>query len=456
MRALAAMVCGAASALMVPATAEACTTSGFQRFTNVELVAHAPRVLVATARRTVGEEVEFEVAEVIKGRGVTPGDRLLVDGFLMSGREASLPGDFSRSRPDHGGCNAGGYAAGTSYLLLLEPRGNRWSTLQEPFARVNEEADPIWLRAVREYARAGAIRNAAKRRAALRRLVARGKRRYSSPVDRIIASDVALHLATPTPSKSFRELEPMYARNRGSQALMSIAAGADPAARGFMRRLIRQARRAPSLEARRLIFAALTGYFMHVKPEPRTIEEIGELCLSLAPDEREARWPLMWVLIKHAGKRHSKLMRRALASADDEEAGRLATWFARYRTREAIEELRSRIRTSYADHDDLALGLAAMGDPEVVEWAGRMLSRPPDDARELALYVLAVSPRPEADELAGKVIRGGGDALIPFIFAHREAQHARAAERLKEMEQLPLNDGQRSAIEQTIAARAMR
>jgi len=440
------LACGALAALCAaawrPAPARACSvTATFMPPTNVELVAKAPRIVVARVVAAAGaEQVELEVTRVLKGSGIQAGDSIRVRGALIRYRGASKPGDFSRARPGAyaGSCTAWDYAVKKSYILLLDQYGGQWDTVGTPFTRVNEEAEPIWLRAVEEYIRIGAISDPTKQREAL---------------DALIAADVDLHLRTPSPHKPFIELRRMLDKTNDSQErariVLAIGVGGDPAARGRMGVWVAEARQGNPPVDERILFEAIGAYYA-VVPDERALGEIGELYVSLGTKRKQERWSLMNLLIDRAGDKHKEVMGRALAGADDEEAGRLAAWFVRHPTPGAIADIRARIGSAYAARWELALALAGMGDGKVVAWAKRRIADPPDDERWIALYVLARSPRKDADAAARKVIKAGGEDLTSLIQGYGEAHHPRADARLKEIGGLTLTAEQKKWLDRAV------
>ncbi|HEU5060439.1 MAG TPA: hypothetical protein VFU21_28100, partial [Kofleriaceae bacterium] len=384
MRLLATGVLALAAALSRPTPARACSvTATFISPTNVELVAEAGRIVVATVTGAAGaEEVELEVTRVLKGSGVQPGDAIRVRGALLRYRGASKPGDFSRARPGAyaGSCTAWDYAVGKSYIVLLGEHRGRWDTLGTPFARVNEEDEPIWRRAVEEYVRVGAIADGKQQRAALDALVARGKQKKASATDRAIAADVERHLATPTPAKGFLELQRMLRKTNDqserARIVLAIGVGGDPDARGRMRVWIGAAQSGNPPIDERLLFEAIAAYYDQV-PDIAALGEVGELYVSLGTKRKQERWPLMHLLIAKAGDPHKEVMARALAGADDEEAGRLAAWFVRHPTPAALADVRAQARRlALRLARPVTAAFASAGTPTLDEALDRLRSGP--------------------------------------------------------------------------------
>jgi hypothetical protein len=86
-----------------------------------------------------------------------------------------------------------------------------------------------------------------------------------------------------------------------------------------------------------------------------------------------------------------------LRAAAPRHAYYLTSWFARHPSPDALPHLR-RLAASLPVHDFATLALAAAGDPEVVEHAIRVLSRPGRDDDPWARLTLARSPLPAAAE----------------------------------------------------------
>ncbi len=459
MRLLATGLLALGSVVLRPAPADACSvTPTFIAPTNVELVADAERIVVATVKGAAGaEEVELEVTKVIKGIGLAAGDVIRVRGALIRYRGASKPGDFSRARPGAyaGSCTAWDYAVGKRYVMLLKQYGGGWDTMGVPFARVNEEAEPIWLRAVEEYTRIAAL-DPAKRRPALDALVARGKAKKASAADKAIAADVALHLVTPTPAKPFLELQRMLGKTNdaGERAriVLAIGVGGDPVAKGRMSVWVSAARQGNPPIDERILLEAIGAYFAKV-PDAAALSNVAELYVAMGTRRKQDRWPLMNLLIDMADDHHKEVMTRALSGADDEEAGRIAPWFVRHPVPAALDDVRARTGKDYAQKWELALALAGMGDAKVVAWAKHRLADAPDDDRWIALYVIARSPLKEADSIARNVIVKGGDDLTSLIQGYGEAAHPRAAARLVEIGKRSLTGEQRKWLEQTLERR---
>jgi hypothetical protein len=423
-------------------SSDACSvTERFIAPTNYELVAAADTIVVAKAvastgaRRDVGD-ITFEVTAVIKGKKLSLGATVRLEGTTSYGG-ASAADDFSKARPGAfaGGCIAYDYAVDHHFLLFLSNTGGSWQVSGPAFSRANEEVDPkgdAWTTGVREYARIAALPAPAERIKELHALQARFSGAKATAGERAIATDIASHFVSATPAKSFGELKPMYDANPGDvRILLAIGLSGDPAAATFMAKVTADVARAGATDPVKL--DAVAAYYEKVK-DPAAMGKLGELYISLGAQHQSERWPLMWLLIRHADGSLQAVMERALAGASDEEAGHLALWFAQHPSDTARKDLRRRIGSDYEGKWELALGLAGTGDTDVLRWAQDKLAAMADDKRWIAGYVVARSPRPEADQAARAIIAKGGSDLEALVDGYEEAVHAHVDERLAEIE----------------------
>ena len=436
-----------------PAAAGACSLSRRHVWpTTFEMVAGSDRIVVATARKQAGQNrVEMKVTRLVKGTGVSAGDAIPVKGWMAPPEsEAEEPDHLSGFGPPSACSNEWEYAAGVSYILLLAADGAGWQTIN------SQVEEPIVLRALEEYARVAALADHRRKNAALDALVARGARRGASAADRAIAADVRRHRARPTPAKPFAELVAMLDRAGGpepSDVLLAIGVGGDPEARRWMRARIREARLGKRMVDQETLSEAIAAYFEKVA-DPAAIGEVAELYVWLGAKHRHERWPLMHLLRERATGAHTALMVRALAGADDEEAGWLAGWFIRHPTAAALDDVRARTGTAYVRRAEFAVPLAAMGDARVVSWARGRLAGGRGHGREVAIHVLAVSPRAEADAAARKIIRRGGEDLTELIRGYLGPTHPNVAPRLKEIGARSLTREQRRWLNEALARKA--
>jgi hypothetical protein len=443
--------------------ADACSvTRTFLPPSNFELVTNTPRIVIAKA---VGsslvktgpkdEMVGLEITRVIKGGG-KPGERVDVRGYTLKYLGAGSKTDFSKARRGAyaGGCIAFDYKLDKHYLLFLKEYSGTWQVAGEPFTRVNEEVDlksDPWTTAVEAYVKIGAL-PVADRAKAIDALIAK----TATPTDKAIALDLVQHRAMPSPYKSFAELDAMFRAdpdNRGRIAI-AIGTGGDQAAKPFMKNLVQSVRDgAPTVDAQ-FALVAIGAYYLKVS-DPPVLAQIAELYIALGTKQKQARWDVMWLLIKRADASHQAVMERALAGADDEEAGRLVDFFARSPSAAATKDIAKRVGGTYAEKWEMAIGLAGLGDKDVIKWADKMLAaKPGDENRWMALYAIAMSPLPEADVLAGKVIAKGGSDLESMVQGYAKAQHPRVDARLAEIGKNPkLPAETRKWLDRTIAER---
>ena len=449
------LLAAAAALTWRPAAAGACSLSPhYVSPSTFELVAGSDRIVVATARKQAGvNRVEMKVTRLVKGSGVRAGDPIRVRGWMAPPeREAEEPDTLSGFGPPSACSNEWEYAAGTSYILLLAADSAGWKTIN------SQVKEPTVLRALEEYTRVAALADHRRKNAALDALVARGTRRGASAADRAIAADVRQHRASPTPGKPFAELVAMFDRTDGpdpSDVLIAIGEGGDPEARGWMRARIREARRGKRMVDQETLSEAIAAYFEKVA-DPAAIRDVAQLYVWLGAKHRHDRWPLMHLLLERAAGAHTAVMVRALAGADDDEAGWLAGWFVRHPSPAALEKVRARTGTAYVRRAEFAVPLAAMGDARVVSWARRRLAGRRGYGREVAIHVLAVSPRAEADAAARTIIRKGGADLTELIVGYLRPTHPNVAPRLKEIGARPLTREQREWLNTALAERAGR
>lgn len=436
--------------------------------TNVELVATTPRIVIAKAVDTIAPTtsrdesyVEMEVTAVLKGGGVQKGERFRVRGSTQQYYGASAKTDFSKARKGAyvGSCTAWDYAEGRHYLLFLDSYGGTWATRGTPFTRVNEEVEPAndpWTIAVTKYIAITALATPDDRRKALDALVAAGAKKGATATDKAIAADITAHLAAPTPVKSFAELDAMWRGTTDrSRVAIAIGTGGDPAAKGFMKELVESvATNAPLVDAR-VALLAIGAYYLKVS-DPPVLAKVAELYVALGTQAKQARWDVMWLLIKRADASHRAVMERALAGADDEEAGRLVEWFAKFPSKTAHDDIAKRVGGHYAEKRELALGLAALGDKDIVAWAKKQLAaKQRGDDRWIALYAIAMSPLPEADALVPGILSREGEDLVSLIQGYGKARHAKVDKRLAEIGAKPgLAAEARTWLDRTIADRA--
>lgn len=451
--------------LLAPSRADACSlSSDFLPPSNYEIVRQAPHVVLArvtstTSRGGVFYGVAFSILETLRGSLLRPGEVITLGGSLGQYMGASAVGDFSHARPGAaaGACVAYDYHLGGQFLLLLRQSPSGWATLGTPFARVNEEVtipDDPWLATVRHYVRIAALADPVKERAALEALRAAAEKSPSPSRPRELAIDIQRHARTPSAHKTFAELKAMYDAPRPEhprpRALLAISMRGDPAAGAFMAKILRLALADPKRSGP--LLDPLAHHFEKV-PDSKSIQALAELYVKAGTGTRGDRWSVMWTLLRRAGSEHQATMQKALEGADDEEAGRLAGWFARHPSSEARAHLIQRVHGDYENKRDIAFALSAMGEKAPLDWALATLTTPSPpqrpfnnggfrlgdklDMRWVATYVVARSPLPEADRAAAAIIHARRDDFITLLQGYEEASHPNAARRLAQIAALP-------------------
>ncbi len=120
----------------------------------------------------------------------------------------------------------------------------------------------------------------------------------------------------------------------------------------------------------------------------------------LSSPNRDARRGLAYELVESlATVQDRPVMVKLLKEAAVEDVWMLAPWFVRHPTPEALPFLRRASRGSPEEDFQLSEALAAAGDPEVLERALEILTRPGKDADPWAIEVVALSPLPAAAEI---------------------------------------------------------
>jgi hypothetical protein len=451
--------------------ADACSPApGYLPPTNYELAATTKRIVIAKAVDAISgkdpgdSEIELEITSVLKGIGKV-GERIRVRGYTLRYLGASAKDSFARARKGAyaGSCTAYDYKIGKHYLLFLGEYDGKWDTRGDPFTRVNEEVEPKndpWTIAVKKYIEIAALPKLEERKKQFDALIARGKQPKASTTDKAIGEDIAAHLVRPTPYKSFAELDEMYRVADGltrNAIVQAIGGGGDVAARGFMKDLVAAVRAGTSSVDKEFALDAIGAYYQKVS-DPPVLAQIAELYVELGSKAKQERWEVMWLLIRRADASHVKVMERALAGADDEEAGRLVEYFAKSPSETSRKNIAKRVNGAYADKWELAIGLASLGDKDVIAWAGKTIASPAkrgDDRRFVATYAIAMSPLREGDALVPKVIANGGEDLVTLIQGYQKARHPNADRRLAEIAKLPkLSADAKEWLDRTITSRA--
>ncbi|MCE5243903.1 MAG: hypothetical protein ABFD98_03945 [Syntrophobacteraceae bacterium] len=147
-----------------------------------------------------------------------------------------------------------------------------------------------------------------------------------------------------------------------------------------------------------------------------------------------------WIdmMVAHRDNPDGSCLIETLKKADDRGACELLPWFCRYPSKEATSVYAQRVCGAYPEHPVLTLGLARMGDEEVVRWAAaRVETDPSRGERMLALGCIACSPLEEADRILGKVIEAGRPAdICRIVRAFEESRNRRKFEWIEQMLQL--------------------
>lgn len=117
------------------------------------------------------------------------------------------------------------------------------------------------------------------------------------------------------------------------------------------------------------------------------------------------------------------LVREMLRGSTVREARQLADWFSLHPSPEVIPDFRERLG---AIHEDLWIpdALAAAGDPEILDWALKVLRRPRSDHGVQATDILSHSPLPAAAEEIRRILAEGSDSLHLLMVAFVDFDNA--------------------------------
>jgi HEAT repeat protein len=422
----------AALGLAFPAPMPACSLGpGYLQPSNFELVRDTEAIVLAKASGVVREDGRvrrfvFDVLQVLKGPVV---DKTLTLDGTDAWRGASDPADFSTCRPGAGtgGCIALDYKLDSQFLLFLIRDGKTWDVRMVPFARVNEEVsgpEAPWVEGVRRYLKISALDGVDARKAALRVTAAEKEKAVPG-----LASDIDRHFLQPHGSKPFDDLLRLYQQapdeSGREQVLWAFAHGKHPQAARLFRDLVESGQ-----------WLRVTGpvaeYVGDLKDPLLTSSLLKGLLDPKSGLRSQQRWEVLGAVSRAGDASHAPLLLELLKSGSDEEAKPLREYFLRHPNPQAVAELRRRIQGEPAKNWELTLEAAALDDPELVTWA-LAASKMPGEDRWVSLYVLAISPRPEADKAAGEILKGSDpDAISSLIQGYGHSRSPTRIERILE------------------------
>ena len=201
--------------LTVPLPAIACSVApGYRVPTNVELVADADLILLATVSKGDAApdaipEQRISVEPLAAIKGDLPTAPIVMPGWIATDAEAVLsnPYELHDAHPQSlaGACNRMSFPRGSRVLFFLKWEGDHWRAAGGPFSRWAEDVltdEAPWLQVVRLYAEAAAL-PAGERTAYLTARRADYGAESDDPVAQLIAMDIDRQLAGP--NKPLRE-----------------------------------------------------------------------------------------------------------------------------------------------------------------------------------------------------------------------------------------------------------
>lgn len=411
--------------LALPVPSQACSLGpGYLQPSNFDLVCTVQAIVIARATAFVGDmQVAFDVEKVLKG---TVAEKSLTFMGNSSWRGASDPASFTYARPgaSAGACIAMDYKLKSRFLLFLTEDGKERQVAFIPFARVNEEIsglDAPWTRAVQEYIKISAFPTVEEQKKALRELA---QKETDIPG---LKADIAAHFLTPSGSKSFEDLKELYDRAKDKrerdQVLWAFAYGKHTPAAGLVRDLLPTGAWKDHLGAISAYAAAVSDPFLF-RFLIKAAQEPGS--------GRLYRHTVASAVAEGADAALREDVLSLLRAGDDEDAQTLSKFFRRNPLPEAVAEIRRRVGGQWFDQAPLTYQLAALGDPEVVAWALKTWNQKGED-RTVSLFVLAISPLPEADAAAQEIIRDHPNLVLSIAQGYGISASPRRIERLEQI-----------------------
>lgn len=416
-------------------SAVACSyADGYLPPTKYGLIKDADAVLLAQPISKSGENVDFKVLEVLKGA---------FQGSDFRGEEAntscvsySYSLGLEKNHPPHL-AQKPATSGPPKYLLFLRREKEGWHILASAAERMNEviydTGSSTFLTTVRHLLGASSKNNYEIEMRELRSLLQLARTGRNPKVyPKELIGFIDDYLTSPTPTRSFKDLQELYTRapnDRKRDFLWAMARARHPEAANFFTTMLRSPMPASYV-------GPISEYITQTKNE-KLLVLLGR---GYPEMEKDLRWPLMWALIKTAGKQHQEMMLSAIRSADKKEAGRLAHWFVRHPSAEATEIVRRHVGTDYQKSWELTFPLAGMGDQGALDWAKEFMKSSHKDSW-MALYTIAHSPLDEADMLAKTVIEEKDPKrLTSLIEGYKDSHNPNRLSRLRDIVDLNTRD----------------
>lgn len=421
---------------LLPKSSNACSTvRGYIRPPNYDLVKHTDAIVIGEAvsyqqGKDRDSQFTFKILDRLKGSFTE--DVLINEGYnLYKGK--SDDNDFSRARPGAytGACNAYDYQVGKKYVLFLNEYENRWQISGPPFSRINEEVTSLespWVVTVKHYVRISLIGNYEKEKEQLKKLS-----EITLKTDNIkeypkgLVEDVSTYFKKPYPTKSYSDLLALYQSATSEQekeyVLWALAQAGHDEAKPFFINLLE------TDQWQKYPYPVCA--YIEKKKERKAIEILAKAFLKTSKSYE--RSPMMRAIIAMAEKSDQSLMNQLLKTMDAEEAGWYGNWFVKNPSEEALRTLKKiaigKYRTSY----QVAFHLASMGDNSVLQWAKQLLKTSKED-RWMAFYIFALSPLPEADQIASSIIQGKNqEELTSLIQGYEDSLNPNRWDRLQDI-----------------------
>ncbi|MCP4109411.1 MAG: hypothetical protein GY749_28450 [Desulfobacteraceae bacterium] len=403
-------------------------TSDYLQPSNYELVKTTEVIILAEAvafkrkERNTGD-FRFNVLQILKGS--------FRNSFLISsGSDDFISGskenDFSsvRSGVSRVACEADDYRIGHKYLLFMNRGKSGWSISGPPFTRINEEVDSQyspWVTAVKYYIRISSLNSYEKEKTELKKLRAKAlKGDNTAKYPASLISDIDSHFSTPSENKSYEDLMSLYRKASSDYeretVLWALANGKHPKAVPLFRSMIENGSWKdyiiPVCEYISVVKEAgntriLASAFLRYKQECESGCPPGnKKCISYNCKRTDYQYSVLNALVELGDKKDKDIMLAVLKRANEREAFILSKWFVRNYSADAIRIIQDSLNKKYIEKQDVTLALARIGDNEVLKWAEEHIKTETDEHRWLSYYVIAISPLPEANLPARKIIHG--------------------------------------------------
>jgi hypothetical protein len=341
---------------------------------NFDLVQEAKGIVLAKVTRNERDNdksghVTFTIIEVLKGDVTEKTLSTWAFGDPAKYSGAGTLGDFSRARPGtyEGMGIALDWKSDATYLLLLSKTKDQWSVGVSSLSRDREEviANDPWITAVKHYIRIGSLNDYTRQKEALLALhksAAEGRDPAAFPPG--LVADIDRHFSMPYPSLSYADLREFYDNAKEErmkrQALYAMAQARYKEAAPLLRE---------GLKRPDITFGVMADYMVDTQ-DAEGLATLFSIYAKFYADRPDSRDSLATALIRFAGPKDTPAMLEMLKVANPRAAEAFLPWFIAHAPKDALPEYHKRVK-DYSDNTvwRLTIGLAKLGDEDVVKWA---------------------------------------------------------------------------------------